>query len=189
MLKFDESRACDAIVRYLEAREKATRANVVLHDSHSDPEARIELTCTIGQTLYALEHTGIEPFADFMRLNNEASRLTNPIKLGLADKLPGDEIFELHYMVRVAVPDRRRLVFRPRGSLSPLHLEFDSTTLLPVTHKRLDPHPIRGRALTVRKIRTLSDLDDITVRIADVAANLAVFGYRLRDELRSSTSP
>jgi hypothetical protein len=48
-------------------------------------------------------------------------------------------------------------------------------------------HP--DRALTVRKVRTLSDLDNITVRIADVAANLAVFGYRLRDELGSSTAP
>ena len=41
MLKFDETRACDAIIRYLEARNNATRANVVLHDSHPDPEARI----------------------------------------------------------------------------------------------------------------------------------------------------
>ena len=43
--------------------------------------------------------------------------------------------------------------------------------------------------LTVDKIRALSDLDNITVRIPDVAANLAVFRYRLRDELRSSTLP
>jgi hypothetical protein len=48
-------------------------------------------------------------------------------------------------------------------------------------------HP--GRALTVRQVRALSDLDNITVRIAYVAANLAVFGYRFRDKLGSSTSP
>src|ERR1700741_3329193 len=46
-----------------------------------------------------------------------------------------------------------------------------------------------GRALTVRERGALSNLDDITVRIADVAANLAVLGYRLRDELGSSTFP
>jgi hypothetical protein len=46
-----------------------------------------------------------------------------------------------------------------------------------------------GRALTVREIGTLSDLNDVTIRIADIAANLAVFGYRLRDELGSSTFP
>jgi hypothetical protein len=37
-----------------------------------------------------------------------------------------------------------------------------------------------GRALTVLEIGALSDLDDVTVRIADVAANLAVLGNRFR---------
>ena len=46
-----------------------------------------------------------------------------------------------------------------------------------------------GRRLTVDLVRALSDLDDIAVRIADVAANLAVLGDRLRDELGSSTFP
>ena len=35
----------------------------------------------------------------------------------------------------------------------------------------------------------LPNFDDITVRIADVAADLAVLGYWLRDELGSSTFP
>ena len=46
-----------------------------------------------------------------------------------------------------------------------------------------------GRALTVLEGGTLSDLDNITVRIADVAANLAVLGHWLGDELGSSTFP
>ena len=50
-------------------------------------------------------------------------------------------------------------------------------------------HPVSRRTLTVREIGALSDLDNVTVRIADVAANLAVLGYRLRDELGSSTFP
>ena len=37
-----------------------------------------------------------------------------------------------------------------------------------------------GRALTVLEIGALSDLDDVTVRIADVAANLTVLGNRFR---------
>src|SRR5579862_3919294 len=44
-----------------------------------------------------------------------------------------------------------------------------------------------GRALTVLEGGALSDLDNITVRIADVAANLAVLGDGLGDELGSST--
>src|SRR3974390_3790543 len=43
--------------------------------------------------------------------------------------------------------------------------------------------------LTVLEVGALSDLDNISVRIADVAARLAVLGDRLRDELRSSTFP
>jgi hypothetical protein len=46
-----------------------------------------------------------------------------------------------------------------------------------------------GRGSTVREVGALSDLDNISVRIADVAARLAVLGDRLRDELRSSTFP
>src|SRR6516164_6740560 len=48
-------------------------------------------------------------------------------------------------------------------------------------------HP--GRALTVREFGALSDLDNVTVRITDVAARLAVLGYRFRDEFGSSTFP
>jgi hypothetical protein len=43
--------------------------------------------------------------------------------------------------------------------------------------------------LTVGDSRALSDLDDIAVRIADIAADLAILWDRLRDELRSSTFP
>src|SRR5271156_2534896 len=41
-------------------------------------------------------------------------------------------------------------------------------------------HP--GLALTVLELGALSDFDNITVRIADVTANLAILGYWLRDE-------
>src|SRR5580692_11290071 len=44
-------------------------------------------------------------------------------------------------------------------------------------------------ALAVGEVGALSDLDNITVRIADVAARLAVLGDRLGDELGSSTFP
>ena len=47
---------------------------------------------------------------------------------------------------------------------------------------------VNGRALTVGKVGALSDLDNITIRIAHVAADLAVLGDRLRDELGSPSS-
>ena len=46
-----------------------------------------------------------------------------------------------------------------------------------------------GRALTIGEGSTLSDFDDVAVRIADVAAYLAVLGYWRGEELRSSTFP
>ena len=51
------------------------------------------------------------------------------------------------------------------------------------------PNLNRTRASAVRKISALSDLDKISVRIADVAAYLAVLRNRLRDELRSPAFP
>jgi hypothetical protein len=55
----------------------------------------------------------------------------------------------------------------------------------PVSARMLFP----GRASTVLEVGALSDLDNISVRIADVAARLAVLGDRCRDELRSSAFP
>src|SRR5277367_1588973 len=46
-----------------------------------------------------------------------------------------------------------------------------------------------GSRSTVCEPDTLSDLDNVSVGIADVAARLAGLGDRLGDELRSSTSP
>jgi hypothetical protein len=46
-----------------------------------------------------------------------------------------------------------------------------------------------GRALTVFELGALSDLDNVTVRITDIAANLALLFHRLRDELGSPTLP
>ena len=49
--------------------------------------------------------------------------------------------------------------------------------------------PQSDRTLTVDLVGALADFDDVTVRIADVATYLAVFGYRRRDELGSSAFP
>ncbi len=47
----------------------------------------------------------------------------------------------------------------------------------------------RAEGLTVREVGALSDFDNISVRIADVATRLAVLGDRLRNELGSSAFP
>jgi len=67
---FNEGKACDGVLRRLEKREGATRANGRWpeREHHAAP---VEFVCSIGARTFAVEHTGIEPFEGFMRLQNE----------------------------------------------------------------------------------------------------------------------
>jgi len=93
-LILNEGKACDAIMRYLEAREGAQRQNLRFpeDENHKSP---VEMVCTIGGQLYAFEHTGIEPFTGFIQMNNQAGIHFEPIRTALAGILPLD-VLELH---------------------------------------------------------------------------------------------
>jgi hypothetical protein len=93
-LRFNEGKACDAVLRHLERRAGATRTTVRFPDKEGHP-APVELVCTIGEQLYAMEHTGIEPFEGHMRGNAEDERLIQPIVAGVAGHLPPEEEFQL----------------------------------------------------------------------------------------------
>jgi hypothetical protein len=95
MLTFNEGKACEAVIRQIEARAKAPRSNLRLHDTHPQPDRRVELTFEVSATLYALEHTGIEPFEDFMRMNGEAKRLYDPIVQAVSAALPPNEMVHM----------------------------------------------------------------------------------------------
>jgi hypothetical protein len=99
VLSLNEGKACDAIIRHIEARANAQRANMRLHDEHPERDRRVELTFEIGTSLYAMEHTGIEPFPDFMRMNRDSRRLLEPIERGVSAALAPKEILELHIPV------------------------------------------------------------------------------------------
>jgi hypothetical protein len=93
-----KSGVCEAIIRHLEAREGHPRADVCLRDRGSaiaGADARVEMTFRLGGQLYALEHTGIEPFDGFIEMNNEADRLFEPLRQSLADALDPASAFEL----------------------------------------------------------------------------------------------
>jgi hypothetical protein len=94
-LRFHEGKACDAVIRRIEAREQALRCNLrwPKQDGHAAP---IELTCQIGGQLFAIEHTGIEPFAGHLRLEADAEKHFKPIEAMLAGALPATEHIELH---------------------------------------------------------------------------------------------
>src|ERR1700681_3467607 len=65
--------------------------------------------------------------------------------------------------------------------------EFDvmGAVMCVVSLNSYDAPSMPEPSLTVRKVGALSDLDNVTVRITDVAAGLAVLGDRLGDELGS----
>jgi hypothetical protein len=87
MLTYNEGKVCDAIVRYLEAREGARRTDLRSpeEERHGDP---VELAWKLDSQLYALEHTGIEPFEGHVQLEAEAKLHFDPIRDSLAGALP-----------------------------------------------------------------------------------------------------
>jgi hypothetical protein len=82
MLNFNEGKVCDAIVRRLEARADDSRSGLRWpeQERHAFP---VEVAFTIGDQLFALEHTGIEPFKGHVQMDAEADRLFKPIVDGL----------------------------------------------------------------------------------------------------------
>ncbi|SHN76738.1 hypothetical protein [Bradyrhizobium erythrophlei] len=105
MLKFHESATCEGIIRHLERRERTNRRDVNVRDKggHTSPNARVEMTFRLGDHLYAIEHTGIEPFDGFMEHQNRAPALFKPLEVAIASVLsalltPG-VVIEMHMPV------------------------------------------------------------------------------------------
>ncbi len=86
MLRFHESETCEGIIQHLEKRERAKRRDVHVRDkgNHTSPDARVEMTLRLGGQLYAIEHTGIEPFDGFMEQQNRAPALFKPLEAAIA---------------------------------------------------------------------------------------------------------
>jgi hypothetical protein len=93
MLSFNEGKVCDAVVRHLEERASTSRANLRWPEDEGHPHP-VEIAFTINGTLFALEHTGIEPFKGHVQMAAEADRLFKPIIDALKNAL-GAAVFEL----------------------------------------------------------------------------------------------
>jgi hypothetical protein len=93
-MQFNEGKACDAVLRHLEAREGTARSKIRWpeEEHHAGP---VELVCNIGSALYALEHTGIEPFEGLVQLNQEAERVFGPIEAAVSAVVPDGEVWRL----------------------------------------------------------------------------------------------
>lgn len=90
--RFNEGRACDAVIRWIEMRENASRQQLRFPEQEQDPHP-VELTCVIGDRLFAFEHTGIEPFENQIRLEVEAHFA--PLRQQFSQIVPVGEEYEL----------------------------------------------------------------------------------------------
>jgi hypothetical protein len=80
--RYNEGKALDAVIRFIEARDHAPRGpDGRSPDDLNDPDEqrRVDYICTVGQTLYAFEHTGIEPFPNQIRLADHNRKVFDPI--------------------------------------------------------------------------------------------------------------
>jgi hypothetical protein len=98
MLGFNEGKVCEAIVRRLEERDQHKRTNLRWpeQEKHKFP---VEVAFTLGDQLYALEHTGIEPFEGHLRMEARTEKLFAPIADALKNNLGTDALFELYLPV------------------------------------------------------------------------------------------
>jgi hypothetical protein len=88
MLNFHEAETCEGIIQHLEKREGAKRKDVRSREGNdTPPNARVEMTFRLGDQLYAIEHTGIEPFEGFMAHQNRAPQLFAPLEAAVTAEL------------------------------------------------------------------------------------------------------
>jgi len=82
--RYNEGKALDAVLRFIEARDDARRKDDGRSpddpkDPDPDPLRRVDYVCTVGQLLYAFEHTRIEPFPNQIRLADHNQKLLDPV--------------------------------------------------------------------------------------------------------------
>jgi hypothetical protein len=117
--RYNEGKVIDAVLRCIETRDQAGR----LDDGRSpddlndpDPLKRVDYVCTVGDVLYALEHTGLEPFADQIALEVHNQKLFGPIVARFSNR-PDRELWEFHVPVEASSGLTSAQVERVRDAL------------------------------------------------------------------------
>ena len=105
----NEGMACDAVLRFIEAREGQKRRDLTFPEKmHED--GPVELVCFVGEQRFAFEHTRIEPFPGHIQLEAEAKRHFEPIADMLVGQLSAEERFELQVPVGILLGKNDREV-------------------------------------------------------------------------------
>jgi len=135
----NEGKACDAVLREIEARVGASRRDLIFPEkTHS--VGPVELVCTVGTQRFAFEHTRIEPFAGHIQLEAEAKRHFEPITERVGAQLPAESRFELEVPVgamlglndRAARPIQDALVRWILATAPGLPTAFPGRRILPI---------------------------------------------------------
>jgi hypothetical protein len=154
-----EGKACDAVIRRIEAREGHSRSDLTFPEKKQDWAAAVEVTCRIGDQLFAFEHTTIEPFERHLELEARASVHFQPIQDRLAGRLPASEQFELLVPVTASLDLKGRELRKAQNAI----VEWVAATAssLPIA-------PL-GRYVTPIQYTTLPDVpfDVALARMAD----------------------
>jgi hypothetical protein len=93
MNRVNEGKACDAIIRHVEAREGQVRQSVRFPEKEGHP-APIELVCVVGQRSFAFEHTNVEPFDGQIELERRAH--FQSLRDMFSGTIPAGECYDLH---------------------------------------------------------------------------------------------
>jgi hypothetical protein len=110
--RYNEGKAIDAVLRRIEERDRCSR-----HDDgwspddlkDPDPQRRVDYVCTVGDRLYAFEHTGIEPFGNQIEMEVRNRALFGPIIERFSKRSDG-EFWELYFPVDAPLGLRGREV-------------------------------------------------------------------------------
>ena len=116
MERFNQGKACDAVIRRIEVREGSSRRELFFPEKENHA-ARVDCTCLIGGRRFALEHTGIEPFERLIELEAKEPAHFKPIRDRLVGRLPPTEHFVLHVPVKATLALKPRELPRVQGAI------------------------------------------------------------------------
>ena len=91
----NEGKCCDAILRVLEHRLKAQRADLHFPEKADRTEKRVDLCARLGADRYVLEHTRIEPFEDATGIGEDFRKFVTPIEERFSEVLRGPALYDL----------------------------------------------------------------------------------------------
>ncbi|NEJ21026.1 hypothetical protein GR247_12710 [Rhizobium leguminosarum] len=94
----NEERICEAIIRLFERKVGQKRADPIRPEKdHSGPP--VEVRVMIGDRRYAIEHTLVEPFENFIQIGNRFSKFVREILDALKGTMPGPGIYQLSFPI------------------------------------------------------------------------------------------